>query len=126
MCLMRRPEFQLPCKHIFCEFCIKRFGERVGRTTMLVSSCFLCCLKTDGARFKFRPDTKGVNVLGVDGGGIKAVIPLKILELLEERLNRFLPGFPIQNHFDLAFGTSSGTCSFGGVSGSWLIDQAAW
>ena len=59
-------------------------------------------------KFQLRPRTKSVNVLTIDGGGIKAINPLQILQLLELKLEPLLPGFPIQNHFRVLVGTSSG------------------
>ena len=56
-----------------------------------------------------KPPTAGVRLLSIDGGGVRGVLPLQALENLEATLNRLtgLSG-PIQEHFDLALGTSSG------------------
>ncbi|KFY04385.1 hypothetical protein V491_09370, partial [Pseudogymnoascus sp. VKM F-3775] len=66
---------------------------------------------TEGAQFGFKPKTKGVNVLGIDGGGVRGVIPLQSLLLLEQKLKPYLPDMPLQDLFDIAFGTSSGGLS---------------
>ncbi|KAK2020383.1 FabD/lysophospholipase-like protein [Colletotrichum zoysiae] len=36
------------------------------------------------------------------------MIPLQILSMIEQKLSSYLPGVPIQNHFNLTIGTSSG------------------
>jgi hypothetical protein len=54
-------------------------------------------------------------VLGIDGGGVRGVIPIQSLLLLEQKLAPYLPGFPIQDLFDVAFGTSSGNSSGPGI-----------
>ncbi|PQE17590.1 hypothetical protein CJF32_00010591 [Rutstroemia sp. NJR-2017a WRK4] len=110
MCLCRRPEYGLPCGHSFCGIDIQRFGAILDNDPhrFIVNSCFLCSQDTHGAQFRFKPKTKGVNVLGIDGGGVRGVIPLQSLLLLEQKLKLYLPDFPIQNLFDVAFGTSSG------------------
>ncbi|KAH7009108.1 acyl transferase/acyl hydrolase/lysophospholipase [Microdochium trichocladiopsis] len=51
------------------------------------------------------PRTAGVRVLSIDGGGIRGRIPLEFLRVLQDHVA--LP-LPIQSHFDLVFGTSSG------------------
>jgi hypothetical protein len=110
MCLCRRPEYGLPCGHSFCGIDIQRFGDVSDDDphSFTVHSCFLCSQATQGAQFRFKPKTKGVNVLGIDGGGVRGVIPLQSLLLLEQKLKPYLPEFPVQDLFDVAFGTSSG------------------
>ena len=56
-----------------------------------------------------KPPTAGVRLLSIDGGGVRGVLPLQALGNLEATFNRLtgLEG-PIQQHFDLALGTSSG------------------
>jgi hypothetical protein len=110
MCLCRRPEYGLPCGHSFCGIDIQRFGTVLDTDPhkFTVQSCFLCSQDTEGAQFGFKPKTKGVNVLGIDGGGVRGVIPLQALLLLEQKLKPYLPELPVQDLFDDAFGTSSG------------------
>ena len=54
-----------------------------------------------------KPPTAGVRILCIDGGGIRGVIPLEFLGLLQGDIG---PECPIQDFFDMAFGTSSGNC----------------
>ncbi|CZT11980.1 uncharacterized protein RAG0_15979 [Rhynchosporium agropyri] len=110
MCLCRRPEYGLPCGHSFCGIDIQRFGTALETDPykFTVQSCFLCSQDAEGAQFGFKPKTKGVNILGIDGGGVRGVIPLQALLLLEQKLKPYLPELPVQDLFDVAFGTSSG------------------
>ncbi|KAI9762170.1 MAG: hypothetical protein M1840_001465 [Geoglossum simile] len=107
VCLQRKPEYGLPCRHSVCENCIRIFGSRNDEhaCSFLVYSCFLCGFKTPGLTVKVKPPTAGVRVLSIDGGGVRGVVPLVFLELLEKRIG--LP-CPIQEFFDACWGTSSG------------------
>ncbi len=59
---------------------------------------------------------KKVRILSIDGGGIRGVIPARILYYLEERLQEVVgEGARISDYFDLFAGTSSGgilTCTY--------------
>ena len=92
---------------MLCEDDIRRFGRTTCENTYVVDSCFLCSERVD-AKFRFKPKTKSLNVLTIDGGGVKGIIPLQGLQLLELMLEPLLPGFPIQDHFRVLVGTSSG------------------
>ncbi|KAI1316415.1 hypothetical protein F5Y16DRAFT_420638 [Xylariaceae sp. FL0255] len=107
MCLMAAPEYSIPCGHRFCDSDIRRYGAPRGPSTFYVDACWLCSQKA-GLVFRLKPRTKGINVLGIDGGGIRGIVPLETLSSAEQRLKPYLPGFPIQDLFDLAIGTSSG------------------
>ncbi|KAK8054768.1 hypothetical protein PG994_009835 [Apiospora phragmitis] len=52
-----------------------------------------------------RPDTASVRVLSIDGGGTRGIAPLVFIETIQECIG--LP-CPVQRHFDLIYGTSSG------------------
>lgn len=54
---------------------------------------------------RIKPPTASVRLLTIDGGGTRGVVPLVFLQALEERIG--LP-YPVQENFDLAFGTSIG------------------
>ncbi len=72
---------------------------------MYVFECCPLCLKKCKKSIRVRPVTAGVRILSIDGGGIRGVIPIQFLRLLEREIG--LP-MPIQENFDFAFGTSSG------------------
>lgn len=47
-------------------------------------------------------------ILSIDGGGIRGIIPAKILSLIEEKLNQEGKENQICDYFDLICGTSTG------------------
>lgn len=106
LCLQRRPEHNFPCQHILCEACVQDVGESTeDDPLMYVFECCPLCLKRCEKSIRVRPVTAGVRILSIDGGGIRGVIPIQFLRLLEREIG--LP-MPIQENFDFAFGTSSG------------------
>jgi hypothetical protein len=66
------------------------------------------CSSQNGLVVELKGPTTGVNILCVDGGGSRGIIPLKVLSSLQAMIG---PDLPIQNFFDLKFGTSAGTLS---------------
>jgi patatin-like phospholipase/acyl hydrolase len=55
------------------------------------------------------PQTAGIRVLTLDGGGVRGLAPLQYLQVLQDRIG--LP-FPVQENFDVVFGTSSGMFTY--------------
>ncbi|KAK1841736.1 patatin-like serine [Colletotrichum chrysophilum] len=108
VCLCRTPEYALSCGHAVCAIDARRFGEKTGPDSFVINACPLCFRSVGTSQYRVKPKTKGINILSIDGGGVRGIIPLQILQLLEKRLSSFLPDFPVQNHFDLIVGTSSG------------------
>jgi hypothetical protein len=106
-CMRRKPEYILPCGHSVCENCALVFGERseYDRWVFEIHSCFLCGIELRDITVKVKPDNAGVIALSIDGGGVRGIIPLQFLQVLQDRIG--LP-IPVQENFDLAFGTSSG------------------
>src|SRR5690554_283377 len=51
---------------------------------------------------------KKFKILSIDGGGIRGLIPAKVLADLEEELKKEDPDKPLHEHFDLICGTSTG------------------
>lgn len=51
---------------------------------------------------------KKFNILSIDGGGIRGIIPAKVLAELESELQQIAPGKKLYEHFDLICGTSTG------------------
>ena len=47
-------------------------------------------------------------ILAIDGGGIRGLIPLRILETLEARLRTHGKTAPLNRYFDLVAGVSTG------------------
>jgi patatin-like phospholipase/acyl hydrolase len=48
-------------------------------------------------------------ILSIDGGGIRGLIPAKVLAQLEDDLEKEFPGKKLYEHFDLICGTSTGS-----------------
>ncbi len=68
-----------------------------------VQRCPLC--GAGSLEVTLKPPTAGVRVLTIDGGGVRGVVPLEFLRILQDTIG---PECPVQDLFDLAFGTSSG------------------
>lgn len=51
---------------------------------------------------------KRIKILSIDGGGIRGIIPAKVLAELELELNKLEPGVNLYEKFDLICGTSTG------------------
>ncbi|KAL8673858.1 MAG: hypothetical protein Q9168_001723 [Polycauliona sp. 1 TL-2023] len=104
-CLRRRPEDPLSCGHAVCETCIRIFGNPQTDIDHRyhIDACILCRSGTLSVILK--PPTAGISIVSIDGGGVRGAIPLQFLSTLQETLG---DDCPIQDLFDLAFGTSSG------------------
>lgn len=106
-CLLCTPEKVLDCGHAFCDNCIKTFGIPGPEPyTFAISECMLCTSRHSSCRFTLLPPTAGTRLLSIDGGGVRGIIPLTVLQQLERDLS-FL-GCPLRDHFDFVGGTSSG------------------
>ncbi len=109
-CLRRKPEHVLSCGHSVCDTCVRIFGCPVlgSEYTYELKSCPLC--SSGWLTVALKPPTAGVRILSIDGGGIRGVVPLEFLGILQNVVG---PDCPIRDLFDLAFGTSSGELSLG-------------
>ena len=110
-CLMRMPEKVLDCGHALCDFCVKIFGKKspAEQYTYTLPSCVLCGKRNGLGPYRFLPPTAGVRMLTLDGGGVRGVIPLVLLQAIEQQVDKL--GIPLREHFDLVCGTSSGLSS---------------
>lgn len=79
------------------------------RWTYSLESCLLCGQSNSRAPFSISPPTAGARILSLDGGGIRGIILLVMLQKLEGRLCGF--GLPIRSFFDFVCGTSAGISS---------------
>ena len=105
-CLRRRPEHILTCGHAICDICVTVFGNALpGKDAHFVlDSCILC--RTKGKLVaRIKPPTAGARILTIDGGGVRGVVPLEFLCLLQSLLE---PQLQLQDLIEQAFGTSSG------------------
>ncbi|KAK7928494.1 hypothetical protein PG985_005492 [Apiospora marii] len=105
-CVRRPPQFSLPCGHMICENCVRVFGQDTKSPWgFCLKACILCGKSVGDIEIGMRPDTASVRVLSIDGGGTRGIAPLVFIETLQECIG--LP-CPVQRHFDLIYGTSSG------------------
>jgi predicted acylesterase/phospholipase RssA len=109
-CLIAPPEHALPCGHVLCTPCVQSFGKPSGRYMVEMSYCPLHHEDPDG-QFRpkwpitIKPATAGVRILSLDGGGVRGISELIIMQEIERALGG---GLPIQAFFDLIVGTSTG------------------
>jgi predicted acylesterase/phospholipase RssA len=123
----------LPCKHAVCEPCARsiEFESNFCNPTWKKDERFAvvdrCILHLETERFDeptylyTRPPLAGYRVLALDGGGVRGIIELRILEEIQSRLGGKIP---IQNFFDLIGGTSTGALvSFGIGIKNWSVEK---
>ena len=105
-CLRRKPEHVLTCEHTICDICVVIFGTSLNgkQHQYRIDSCPLC-LSKGRLVARLKPKTAGVRILCVDGGGVRGVVPLEYLALLQKLLGSHLR---LPDLFEQAFGTSSG------------------
>ncbi|KAK3935780.1 patatin-like phospholipase-like protein [Diplogelasinospora grovesii] len=106
VCIRRVPQYKLECGHRIYENCIKIFGKASSDNPwrFTADDCFLYQARSRITVLVLAP-TAGIGVLCIDGGGVRGIIPITILERLEEAIR--LP-IPIQEHFKIALGISAG------------------
>lgn len=105
-CLADRPQHNLTCGHGTCDACVRRFGRLQDEQEYCYSfaTCPLCGTAST-LRIILQPPTAGLRVLSVDGGGVRGVVPLQFLKLLQHAIGR---AGQIQDYFDIGFGVSAG------------------
>jgi hypothetical protein len=106
--LDQAPEYTLPCGHTNCDLCVQRYWNRDHHPWVFkLAECILC--RSNFPRqvtVKIRDPCRGLRVLSLDGGGIRGLVHLKFLQILENRIG--LPHLPVQENFDFVIGTSCG------------------
>jgi len=105
-CFARSPEHTLECEHALCSSCVTEYSKStdIEPWTFNIEFCPLCETPNDKI-FSQKPSTAGIRAIILEGGGIRGIVPLSFLEELERTID--LP-MDIQEHFDIAFGSSSG------------------
>ncbi|OBT60276.1 hypothetical protein VE03_10316 [Pseudogymnoascus sp. 23342-1-I1] len=104
VCLRTSPQINLPCGHFTCIKCILIFGARTDMWRFQLDHCLLCREPTPGIFIEIKPPTHTSRVLSIDGGGVRAVIPLTFLLELEKEMRLGA----VQNNFDFGIFSSSG------------------
>lgn len=104
-CLFEAAQHTLSCGHTLCDRCVHVFGTPITGFDYRfeVKGC-LYCLYQRPLIADILPPTMSPSILAIDGGGVKGVIPLEFLVLVQEHLATCA----IQDVVDLAIGTSSG------------------
>jgi predicted acylesterase/phospholipase RssA len=109
-CLVGPAQHCLPCGHILCMACVQGYGKSRGHASMIID-IDRCPLHEQDGPFEpswpipLRPANAGVRILSLDGGGIRGIVELAVLQKIEESLGN---GLRIQTFFDLIVGTSTG------------------
>lgn len=113
VCLFGKPEYRLPCRHVIYMDCVSDFDQSElgvaypGRATH--NECLLCS-SCDGESWPYnvavRPRIGGLRVLSLDGGGVRGIVELAVLQRLEAATGL---GLPLGEYFDLIVGTSAGS-----------------
>lgn len=106
VCLACPPQHVLRCGHAVCDWCVRRIGtpHRWKAYHYIVKTCVICRAPAE-LSVMLKPPTAGVRVLSVDGGGVRGVVPLRFLELIQTALG---PNGQVSDYFDFAMGTSAG------------------
>ena len=102
------PQYRIGCGHSMCAECVQRFGEMCEEHEYVYSApvCPLCGSlqgATQARLIKLKPPTAGVRVLSVDAGGMRGLLALQHLQILESTM-----GSAIAHFVDFGIGTSVG------------------
>ncbi|KAL2065945.1 hypothetical protein VTL71DRAFT_3615 [Oculimacula yallundae] len=108
-CLLHPPDHMLECGHAFCQHCVRELGfpSDYFEHGWVLNSCILCQTSWQDGRnlFRLHPACAGVRVLTLDGGGIRGIVEISLLEKLQEKIDLDVP---LREFFDLIMGTSTG------------------
>ena len=106
-CLRRRPEHVLTCEHAICDTYVAIFGHPItGKESRFEIERCILCLTRGTLLAKPKPAIAGARIFSIDGGGVRGVVPLESLGLLQGHLGSDLQ---VQDLFEQVFGTSSGS-----------------
>ena len=113
-CLQSVPDHVLSCGHGYCPECVGEFGQPSNNYEygVVMDHCILCQIywgDEHSQLIRLKPKCAGVRILTLDGGGVRGIIELALLENLELRIGL---GVPIRDFFDLIIGTSTGQIQF--------------
>lgn len=106
---------------------MRSYGQVKGRTLVEIKGCPLDT--GDPAQYLtsmiyLKPDAAGSRTLVLDGGGIRGVVQLEVLRLLEREWKGHLP---IQTFFDLIIGAGTGgLIALGLTKQGWTLDKTSF
>ncbi|KIW04786.1 uncharacterized protein PV09_03974 [Verruconis gallopava] len=125
--LFERPEHTLPCGHMLCSVCVRSYGE--SRNDLLVEMHH-CPLEIDAPPLRrtiavyLKPDAASSRVLTLDHGGVRSMIQLEVLKLLEEE---WMNKLSIRCFFDLIVGSGSGgLVALGLTTRGWSVKKCMY
>ncbi|KAK4198920.1 putative lysophospholipase-like protein [Triangularia verruculosa] len=124
-CFLKPAEHPLPCGHMLCEQCIFAYGEVDSNTaTVTLHQCPIEGAEETWSQphtIRVKPQSAGIRVMSLDGGGIRGIIELEVLRQIENALGGNLA---IQSFFDLIVGTSTGGLAALGLGAKgWSVEQ---
>ena len=104
-CTTRDAQHRPYCGHSLCGICVQRHGKPASDTEyrFTLHSCYFCLSRVP-LTVDLVPPTKRISILTIDGGGVRGVIALEFLLLIQEQLGECL----IQDVCQLIVGTSIG------------------
>ncbi|KAJ5611997.1 hypothetical protein N7510_005191 [Penicillium lagena] len=107
VCLCHPPEHMMPCKHALCDTCVMIFGtlSATGKYHVDLTQCPICEERFN-ITIRQLPPTKHPVILSLDGGGVRGLVQLGLLQALEKRFGMSMADLP-----DLCTGTSVGALS---------------
>ncbi|KAJ5239565.1 hypothetical protein N7468_004184 [Penicillium chermesinum] len=123
VCLLGVAQHVLSCGHALCDRCVQVFGTPTAGYDyrFTIGSCLYCCYQRPLIVDIMGP-TMSPSILAIDGGGVRGVIPLEFLLLVQEHLNPCT----IQDVIDLGIGTSSGGLIIQGLFiMSWTVPECS-
>lgn len=126
-CLFERPEHTLPCGHMLCSVCIRSHGQQKNDLLVEMHSCPLevnTPVLRQPMSVYLKPREASLRILSLDGGGVRAMIQLEILRMLEEE---WLGRLSIGCFFDLIIGSGSGALiALGLTSRGYSVKKCAY
>jgi hypothetical protein len=108
-CLQAVPDHMLECGHTFCAQCVQEFGKKSEYIEYgwVVDQCILCQCSWQDHRHIFRqhPRCAGIRALTLDGGGVRGIVELALLEQVQAAIGLDIS---FRELFDIIVGTSTG------------------
>ncbi|KAK0737279.1 hypothetical protein B0T21DRAFT_364796 [Apiosordaria backusii] len=109
-CLLSSPDHVLSCGHAYCPRCIQELStpSQWKECAFDIHSCILCDYQdpNHNQTIQFKPRCAGVRILTLDGGGVRGIVELGLVQALEQEIG--LTNLRLAEMFDLIVGTSTG------------------